>query len=77
MRNFTILEDECPSKAFLNIDNIKIIYHEVCKLRVNNPKHEAKKNKDVKICCYRISDHLPNLSRKQNKVKPTKKNVLS
>ena len=39
-KNYSILEDERPSKAFLNLENAKRGYNEVILLNKNNPNFD-------------------------------------
>ena len=49
-KNFTIIEDECPTKAFLNIENRKQEYHKIVKLKINYPDYnEDKPNVTLKV----------------------------
>ena len=43
MNNFSILEDERPSKAFLNLENAKKDYNEVILLNKVNPNYDPTK----------------------------------
>ena len=38
-KDFTLLEDEKPTKAFLNIESRKMGYNEIEKLKINNPNN--------------------------------------
>ena len=40
LKNFNILEDERPSKAFLNLENAKKGYYEVLLLDKDNPNYD-------------------------------------
>ena len=42
-KNYSILEDERPSKAFLNLENAKKGYNEVILLNKDNPYYDPTK----------------------------------
>ena len=42
-KNYNTLEDERPSKAFLNLENVKKFYNEVILLNKDNPNYEPTK----------------------------------
>ena len=44
--SFTILRDEKPSQAFLNIESRTQNYNEICKLRVPNPNYNHLNKED-------------------------------
>ena len=54
-KEFTLLEDEKPSKAFLNIESRKMGYNDIDKLKIVNPENPNTKTEttDQKV----IRDH--------------------
>ena len=48
-KNFSILEDERPSKAFLNLENAKRGYNEVILLNKANPEYNPNLKKTQRI----------------------------
>ena len=46
-KNYTLLEDERPTKTFLNLENSKASYSEITSLRFENPKFNANENEDA------------------------------
>ena len=44
-KKFASLEDECPSKRFLNLENKKQGYNEISRLTKPNPKYDPNKPK--------------------------------
>jgi aspartate carbamoyltransferase regulatory subunit len=46
---FTLLEDEHPTKAFLNIESRKMGYHDIVKLNIDNPKHTTSNEQLEKV----------------------------
>ena len=44
--SFTILKDERPSQAFLNMESRKQNYNEICKLKVLNPNYNHLNKED-------------------------------
>merc|ERR1712055_885965 len=52
-KTYTILEDEHPSKTFLNIESRKQGYNEIDKLVIKNPKNKTKKEPDT----YETTDY--------------------
>ena len=60
-KNYNILEDERPSKAFLNLENAKKGYDEVILLNKDNPNYdqtkvESKENFRLMAIQKRISE---------------------
>ena len=45
--NYTLLDDERPTKTFLNLENSKGGYSEITRLRIKNPKFNPDKHEDA------------------------------
>ena len=56
-QNYTLLNDEKPTKTFLNLENSKLGYSEITRLRIKNPKFNPNQKEDAtNIPYFEITD---------------------
>ena len=76
-KEFTLLEDEKPSKAFLNIESRKMGYNDIDKLKIVNPENPNTKSEttDQKVIRNHAKSFYQKIYNEQHKVTPNKDDI--
>ena len=76
-KEFTLLEDEKPSKAFLNIESRKMGYNDIDKLKIVNPENPNTKieSTDQEVIRSHARSFYQKIYNEQHKVTPNKDDI--